>query len=244
MYYEIYGTGILPLVLIHGGGSTIETSFGASLPLFAAYGKVIAVELQAHGRTGDRNTPESFDQDADDVAALMQYLKVDKANFLGFSNGGTTALKIAIKHPEIVNKTVALSAVYRRDGLIPGFFDGMQHATLKDMPAPLQEGYLKVAPDKSQLQVMFDKDVQRMVAFKDWPDSELRSIKAHTLIMAADKDVTTPEHAIKMTQLIPGARLCILPGVHGSCIGEACTPNKDDKLIGAIVTLIEAFLKE
>src|SRR5713226_6395711 len=99
MYYEIYGAGAMPLVLIHGGGSTIETTFGNILPLLSDYGKVIAVELQAHGRTNDRDAPESFEQDADDVAALLHYLKVDKANFLGFSNGGTTTMQIAISHP-------------------------------------------------------------------------------------------------------------------------------------------------
>jgi pimeloyl-ACP methyl ester carboxylesterase len=57
MYYEIYGDGAIPLVLIHGGGSTIETTFGTILPLLSGYGKLIAVELQAHGRTSDRDTP-------------------------------------------------------------------------------------------------------------------------------------------------------------------------------------------
>jgi pimeloyl-ACP methyl ester carboxylesterase len=83
MYYEIHGNnGTMPLVLIHGGGSTIETTFGNVLPLLSRCRKVIAVELQAHGRTSDRDAPESFEQDADDVVALLKYLKVDKANFL------------------------------------------------------------------------------------------------------------------------------------------------------------------
>ena len=124
MYYEIHGQGTIPLVLLHGGGSTIEVTFANILPLFARYNKVIAVELQAHGRTSDRNPPESFEQDADDVAALLKYLKVDKANLLGFSNGGTTSLQIAIRHPEIVNKIVDVAGAYQREGFIPGFFDG------------------------------------------------------------------------------------------------------------------------
>jgi len=110
MYYEIYGDGKIPLVLIHGGGSTIESSFGNMIPLLSDYGKLIGVELQAHGRTSDRNGPETFEQDADDVAALLKYLKIDKANFLGFSNGGTTTTQIAIRHPEIVNKIVVVSS--------------------------------------------------------------------------------------------------------------------------------------
>ena len=100
MYYEIQGSGTIPLVLIHGGGSTIESSFGKLLPAFAAYTSVIAVELQAHGRTNDRDAPESFEQDADDVAGLLRYLGVGKANIFGFSNGGSTAMQVAIRHPD------------------------------------------------------------------------------------------------------------------------------------------------
>ncbi len=138
MYYELYGKGEIPLVLIHGGGSTIQSSFGELLPLIMDYGKIIGVELQAHGRTSDRNTPESFEQDADDVAGLLEYLKIEKANFLGFSNGGTTTMQIAIRHPEIVDKIVIVSAAFKREGFISGFFESMHHATLDNMPQPLK----------------------------------------------------------------------------------------------------------
>jgi pimeloyl-ACP methyl ester carboxylesterase len=121
MYYQIHGKGGLPLVLIHGGGSTIETSFGAVLPQLSREGEVVAVELQAHGRTSDRDQEETFEQDADDVAALLKYLKIEKANFLGFSNGGNTAMQIGIRHPETVNKLVIASAFYKREGDDPGF---------------------------------------------------------------------------------------------------------------------------
>lgn len=244
MYYEIHGQGNMPLVLIHGGGSTIETSFGTILPLLAALYKIIAVELQAHGRTSDRDAPESFKQDADDVAALLAHLNIGKANFLGFSNGGSTTLQIAIRHPEIVNKLIPVAAAYRRDGLIPGFFDGMQQASLENMPGPLKEAYVKVAPDKNQLQVMFEKDKQRMINFADWPDEEIKSIKAPALFMVADKDVVTVEHTLKMTQLVQGATLVVLPGIHGSFIGEICTVEKNSKLPEITVALIETFLNK
>jgi len=244
MYYEIYGNDAMPLVLIHGGGSTIETSFGTILPFLSGYSKVIAVELQAHGRTNDRNTPESFEQDADDVAALLKYLKVDKANILGFSNGGTTTMQIAIRHPEIINKIVVVSANYKKGGMIPGFFDGLQNATLADMPALLKTAYLKVTPDKNRLQVMFNKDRDRMLNFKDMTDDDLRSINAATLLMAADQDVITIEHTVKMSHLIPGARLVILPGTHGSFIGEVCTVTNGSKLPEVTATLVEEFLNE
>lgn len=244
MYYEIHGSSGTPLVLIHGGGSTIESSFDNILPLLSAYGKLIAVELQAHGRTSDRNAPESFQQDADDVAALLAYLKIDKADFLGFSNGGSTTLQIAIRHPAIVNKIIAIAAAYRRDGFITGFFDGMQQANLGNMPEPLKVSYIKLAPDKNQLQVMFEKDKQRMIGFSDWPDDDIKSIKAPALLMIADKDVVTVEHTLKISQLIPGAKLVVLPGVHGSFIGEVCTVNKSSKLPAVTVQIIEEFLNE
>ncbi|MGZ4001722.1 MAG: alpha/beta fold hydrolase, partial [Mucilaginibacter sp.] len=150
MYYEIHGEGKMPLVLIHGGGSTIETTFAVTLPLFATHRRVIAVEMQAHGRTADRDVPESFEQDADDVAALLKYLKIDKADFFGFSNGGTTTLQLAIRHPEMVNKIVNLAGAYQREGFFTGFFDGFEGATLDSMPGPLKEAFLKVTPDKAR----------------------------------------------------------------------------------------------
>ncbi|MDZ4846107.1 MAG: alpha/beta hydrolase [Chitinophagales bacterium] len=101
MYYEIHGTGA-PLVLIHGGSSTIQTTFGRVLPVFAKTHKVIAVEMQAHGRTADIDRPLSFEQDADDVAALLKYLNISKADIFGFSNGASTTLQLAIRHPELI----------------------------------------------------------------------------------------------------------------------------------------------
>lgn len=138
MYYEIHGGG-MPLVLIHGGGSTIMSTFGRILPELAKTHQVIAVELQAHGHTPDIDRPLSFEQDADDVAALLEQLHVGKADILGFSNGGTTALQIAVRHPALVNKLVLASATYKRDGMQPGFFEGMQHASMENMPQPLKD---------------------------------------------------------------------------------------------------------
>lgn len=220
MYYEIHGEGDMPLVLIHGGGSTIESSFSHLLPILARSRRIVAMELQAHGRTNDREGPESFQQDADDVAALLTWLGVAKADILGFSNGGSTTLKLAIRYPEQVNRIVVVSGAYRRDGFVTGFFDGFPNATIEVMPAVLHEAYLKVAPDKSKLAVMFEKDKQRMINFEDWSDDELRGIQAPAMIVSSDRDVVTVEHAARMRQIIPDAQLVILPGVHGSSIGS------------------------
>ena len=243
MYYEIHGEGGMPLLLIHGGGSTIETTFGNILPLLASHGRVIAVELQAHGHTSDRNSEESFEQDADDVAGLLDFLKIEKSDIFGFSNGGNTAMQVAIRHPEKVNKLVIASAFYQREGFIPGFFEGMEHASLENMPAPLKEAYLKVAPDKSHLQVMHDKDRDRMRYVKDWTDESLQSIKAKTLLIVGDHDVVTTGHTVKMSHLIPNSSLMVLPGVHGSYIGEVCSVKKGSKIPEMAVEVVEEFLK-
>ncbi|HEY8917688.1 MAG TPA: alpha/beta hydrolase [Chitinophaga sp.] len=245
MYYEIHGNdGGLPLVLIHGGGSTIETTFGVILPMLAAHNKVIAVEMQAHGRTSDRNAPETFEQDARDVAALLKYLKVDKANIMGFSDGGCTTMQLAMSHPELLNKMVVVSSNYQREGMAPGFFEGLQNATLKDMPEPLKAGFLKVTPDQDRLQNVFEKDRSRRLVFQDWPDAALQAIKTPALIMAGDKDVITTEHIVKLSRLIPGAQLIILPGVHGTLLGEICSAKKGSRQPEITATLVQEFLNE
>ena len=241
MYYEIYGEGDLPLVLIHGGGSTIQSSFGVLLPMLCERGKVIGVELQAHGRTTDRDAPETFEQDADDVAALIRFLNVPKANVLGFSNGGSTAMQLAIRHPEIVNKIMVIAGAYQREGFIPALFEGMPHATLSDMPKALQDAFLAVTPDQNRLQTMFEKDVDRMIHFKDWPEQKLRSINAPALFICSDQDVVTPAHTLKMSQLVPAGRLIVLPGVHGAYIGAAEAP-RDAMLPSITAGFIENFL--
>jgi pimeloyl-ACP methyl ester carboxylesterase len=244
MYYEVHGKGEIPLVLIHGGGSTIESTFGEILPVLTKNNLIIAVELQAHGRTSDRNAPESFEQDADDVATLLKYLKITKANILGFSNGGTTALQISIRHPKLVNKLVVISANYQREGLISGFFEGMQHATIDNMPEPLKASFLKVTPDPKKLQTMFEKDKNRMISFKDILDEAIRAIAASTFVIVADHDVVTVPHAQKMASLLKNAQLAVLPGVHGSLIGEICARETKSHMTEISARLIEDFLNK
>ncbi len=241
MYYEIHGKGE-PLVLIHGGGSTIGTSFGTILPMLAAGFKVIAVELQAHGHTDDRNSPVTFEQDADDVASLMQQLGISNASFFGFSNGGNTAMQIAIRHPGLVNRLVLASTFYKRDGMVPGFFEGLSKATLQDMPLSLREAFLKANPDSGKLLTMFTKDRDRMVRFVDWSDETVRSIRVPTLIVNGDRDVIQASHAAAMAKLIAGSRLLILPATHGEYIGVAEGPHANPNMIALTVSIIKRFL--
>lgn len=241
MYYEMYGHG-KPLVLIHGGGSTIQSNFEKVIPLFAKSRKVIAVELQAHGRTGDRNADLTFEQDADDVATLLKNLKIDTADFLGFSNGGTTAIQIAIRYPEMVNKIILCSALAKRNGVPEHFWGFMEQVKLENMPEQLREAYMKVSSDTNGLQVMFAKDAKRMINFKDISDEKMKSIKAPTLIIIGDKDIITPEHAIEMHRLIANSELAIIPGGHGEYIGEITTLKSDFKESDFVVPMIERFL--
>lgn len=245
MYYEIHGKGEIPLVLIHGGGSTIGTTFGNILPLLAAHYKVIAVEMQAHGHTGDRDAPETFQQDAEDIATLLKNLNVTKANFFGFSNGGQTLFELANRHPQIINKLIIASTFYKRSGAaFPGFFEGMASATLDQMPKPYHEAFLAIKPNSNLLYNMFNKDRNRMMNFKDWSDDALRSIQAPTLILSGDHDVATNEHTVLMSKLIPHAQLAILPGTHGSYFGELLTAVKGSKMTEITAGLVREFLGE
>ena len=242
MYFEIHGSGS-PLVLLHGGGSTIMSTFGRILPQLAKTHQVIAVELQAHGHTADINRPLSFEQDADDVAALLGQLHVEKADIMGFSNGGTTSLQIAIRHPQLVHKLVLIATAYKRDAFQPGFFEGFQHASLESMPGPLKQAYLEANPDPKGLQVMFDRDVARMVAFQDITDSAIKSIQAPSLVINGDAEVIRAEHAMSLSRTLPHARLAILPGGHGDYIAEICAAEQQSKVPALVIEMIETFLK-
>jgi pimeloyl-ACP methyl ester carboxylesterase len=243
MYYEIYGQG-KPLILVHGGGSTIQSNFGKVIPLFAKNRKVIAIELQAHGRTNDRNADLTFEQDADDIATLLKNLNIAKADFFGFSNGGTTTLQIAIRHPELVDKIVLGSALAKRSGVPLWFWDFMKGAKLENMPEQLKTAYNQVAPDTNGLEIMHDRDVKRMVNFKDIPDEQIKSIKSPALIIIGDKDVITPEHAIELHRQIEGSELAIIPGGHGEYIGEITTIKPGFTESELIVPIIEKFLNK
>lgn len=242
MYYEIHGKG-MPLVLLHGGGSTIASNWSRILPELARNHQVIAVELQAHGHTADIDRPLSFEQDADDVAALLQQLHIEKADIMGFSNGGTTALQIGIRHPELVNKLILASALYKREGMMQGFFEGMEHASFDQMPQPLKDAYVKANPDPKGLDAMFHRDVARMVAFKDISDELIKNIQAPAFVINGDKDAVLAEHAFKLSRTLPHAELAILPGGHGDYIGEICAPDRNSKIPDLVVAMIEKFLK-
>jgi pimeloyl-ACP methyl ester carboxylesterase len=246
MYYEVHGpphpAAPVPLVLLHGGGSTIDVTFGKVLPLLARDRRVIAVEEQGHGRTTDRDAPVAFETSADDVAALLRSLKVERADLFGFSNGASVALQVAIRHPELVRKLVFASSFTKHDGARPEFWEFMAHADFSSMPQPLKDAYLRVNPDPQKLRTMHDKDLARMQHFQDVPDELLRSVRAPTLIVGGDQDIMQPEHLVELTHLIPGARLLVLPGGHGDYLGELVMAPPDSRDYELTARLVEEFL--
>ena len=243
MYYEVHGEG-KPLVLIHGGGSTISSNYSKIIPIFSKFRKVIAMELQAYGRTSDRGVESTFEQDADDVAVLLQNMGIKKADVLGFSNGATTALQFAIRHGEMLDQLVLCSPMAKRNGVPDWFWDFMAKSSLDQMPPALQEAFLSVNPDRHALQIMHDRDAKRMVNFKDIPDELIMGISSKTLIIIGENDIITPQHAEALQKQISKAELVILPRGHGDWIGEVSgsnPQNADQPLLA--VPLIRQFLE-
>ena len=228
MYYEIHGTG-RPLVLLHGGLGAIEM-FGPNLPGLAKGRRVIAVDLQGHGRTADIDRPLSVELMADDIAALIKHLKLERPDVMGYSLGGGVALQTAIRHPEVVGKLVAVSAPFRRNAFYPEILAQQEQvgaATAEAMKqTPMYQLYSSIAPRPEDWPRLLGKIGEAMK--KDFDFSrEIVGIKAPTLIVASDADIFPPAHAVKLFGLLgggkrdggwdgsgrPKSRLAILPGL-------------------------------
>ncbi|MBX6342316.1 MAG: alpha/beta hydrolase [Thermomicrobiaceae bacterium] len=223
MYYEVHGAG-QPLVLLHGALSAIGTSFGRMLPALARSRQVIAVEQQAHGRTADVDRPLSVAGMADDTAALLRYLGVERADLFGYSLGAAIALEMGIRHGDLVRKLVLASVTYTADGLHPGLLAGLDQLQPEHLAGtPWQEEYARIAPRPADWPTLVAKvtDLNRRIA--DWPAEAVQAIQAPTMIVAGDSDIVRPEHAVEMFRLLgggvpgdtvglPQSRLAILPG--------------------------------
>ena len=245
IYYEVHGDHDgTPLVLLHGGGSTIDSNFGRVLPFLARSRRVIALEEQGHGRTSDRDQPFTFERSADDVAGLLRHLKVSQADIFGFSNGATVALQVAIRHPEVVRKLVFASSFTKRDGAQPQLWEFIELADIANMPQVLKDAFLAVNPDSQRLKTMHDKDAARMAGFTDAPDSTVRTVLAPTLIITGDRDVARVEHALELSRVFPDARLLVLPSGHGDYLAEASSAPAETGYAEITARLLERFLSE
>ena len=225
MYYEIHGTGT-PLVLLHGGLMTIE-ALVPLLPALAQSHSVIVPELEGHGRTADLDRPLSYEQMAEDVAVLLEQLEIKQADFFGYSLGGTVALQIAMRHPDLVHKLVVVSAPYRQEGYYPSVIESWSSLSAEAFSGtPIEQAYAQTAPDPEHWPVFLEKVKHALMSFKGWPASDMQLIKAPTLIMLGDDDVMRPEHAVEMFRLlgsdkpegsmtnVPRSQLAVLPGTN------------------------------
>lgn len=205
MYYEITGTG-QPLILLHGGFGNTELFMPAREALSKNY-KVIAVDLQGHGRTADIERPIVPDSLANDIAALINELKLGKTNIVGYSLGGMVALRLAIQHPELLQKVVLVSTPFKRKGWFPDLLaqqDQMGPASAEAMKqSPLYQSYSKMAPKPDD----WTKFVTKMGAFiqrdYDW-SKEVAGIKLPVLLVSADADGVMPGHMVEFFKLLGG----------------------------------------
>jgi len=204
MYYEVYGQG-KPLVLLHGAFNTIPMAFGMLIPELSKGRQVIAVEMQGHGRTADIDRPFSFESMADDVAALLKYLKKDSADIFGYSMGGGIAWQLAIRHPEAVKKLVIASAVYKYEGWTPETRAILPNITPEIFEhTPIKSQYDSLAPDPKHWTEFINKMKKFITTSYDFGAEKIKAIKSPTLIIAGDGDGVLPEHAVEMFRLRHG----------------------------------------
>jgi pimeloyl-ACP methyl ester carboxylesterase len=250
IYHEVHGAarpGTVPLLLIHGGGSTIGTNWGLLIPELTPTRQVIAVELQGHGRTASH--PErvpSFDNSAEDVAALLHRLRLGPVDVLGFSNGGNTAMRLTMRHPDLVRRQIIASALYRREGMIDGFWDGLAAATdVSSMPATYREADRDMHPnDPDHQRLLFELDRRQMLDFTDWAPDDLAAMDAPTLFVSGDRDVVRAEHTVELAAVTPGARVLIVPGTHGDFLGEQLAANGDPTAMRRTLPWLLSFLDQ
>ena len=212
LYYETAGTGP-PLVLIHGSLMTIGL-MNDYPALLAEHRRVIAVELQAHGRTPDISRPLRYELLADDIAALLDHLGLAHADLFGYSLGAAVAMQVAIRHPDRVRRLVCMSVSYQTAGM---------HA---EMSAPVdvdesleqlegsqyQRAYQAVAPDPGRWPDLVRKVLELDAQPQDWPAEQVAGIRAPVMLIAGDNDIVRLEHVVEMYHLLGG-------GVFGDVAG-------------------------
>ena len=227
MYYEQHGAGE-PLLLLHGGLGGMSM-FASVLPPLAETRQVIAVELEGHGHTALRGAPLSFEQMADDLAALLQQLGHARADVVGYSLGGDAALQLAGRHPERVRKLVLVSVPFKSDAWYPEVRAGMRalgpEAAQGMTASPMYQEYVNAAPRPEDWPALVTRVGELIRQDYDWSDV-VAAIRAPTLLVFGDADSIRPAHAVEFYERLGGgqrdagwdnsgmpvSRLAILPG--------------------------------
>lgn len=220
LYYEIHGAGA-PLVMLHGGVNPSDF-FGAPLAEMAKTHKVIAIHMRGHGFSTDANAPWTYEQMADDVAAVMDELGIQKADFMGWSLGAGVALQTAIRHPETVGKLVAISMNFRGDAYFPEVaaeFDAMPAKAAEYARGVEQSPLAKLYADVDW-ERMFRKTGEMNDPDHDWSEG-VSGIRSPTLLIFADADMMPPEHMVEFYRLMGGGTRDA--GIDGS---KRPTPNQ------------------
>jgi pimeloyl-ACP methyl ester carboxylesterase len=244
MYYEVSGAGD-PLIVLHGAYMNIP-SMGAIIPKLAESHKVYALEFQGHGRTTDIDRPITYPNLADDAAAFMDAVGLQKADVFGYSMGAAAGLQLAIRHPDKVNKLIAASAAYDAEGWQPEFKAFIPQMTVEMFVAmPFAEEYRKLAADPDGFPAL----VEKLIALEKEPmawKAEVKAMKTPVLIITGDADVATLEHSVALFRLLgggvmgdmgkplPASRLAVLPATaHTAVITQT----------DLLLAFIEPFLK-
>lgn len=226
LYHEIYGQGE-PLVLIHGGLTTIGEMQGWVQPL-AKTRRVIAVEMQGHGHTADTDRPMSFATMGNDIAALLDQLKIPKADLAGHSFGGAIAIRTAIQHPERVRRLVVISSPSARSGWYPEAQRGMSQvgASMAENMMQTPTGQLsKRWPEPQRFPQFLDKMGKMMSQDYDW-SADIAKLPLPVLLVFADNDSVSQKHIAEFFALLGGgvkepgwlntqlskSRLAVVPG--------------------------------
>jgi pimeloyl-ACP methyl ester carboxylesterase len=209
MYCEVYGKG-KPLLMIHGNGGSIS-AFTKNIPYFTKRYKVIVADSRAQGKSTDSKDSLSFEMMADDFAALLDAMHIDKSYVIGWSDGGINALLLAMRHPDKVIKLASTGANLWPDStaLIPSEWKGEQkyYNESKDKPRT-------TAKEKNDWKIFMLDWLQPNV-----PITALKAIQCSSLIICGDHDLITLEHTVLIYQHIPKAYLWVLPNSgHGTLI--------------------------
>jgi pimeloyl-ACP methyl ester carboxylesterase len=225
MYYEVHGTGE-PLVLLHGAFMAISGDWCDWCEWIAELSKtrkVIAIDMQGHGRTADIERDITYENLSDDVAALLEYLKIPNADIMGYSLGGGVAMQCAIRHPEMVRKVVSISAPMRRDGWVKeanDFWPTFKWEMFKGTPAEI--GYKKLSPTPDKFPDFVNHIKEAALRPYDFGADNFKAARAPMFFIHGDADGVRLEHIAEMYRLKGGevhgdmsprsaSRLAILP---------------------------------
>jgi pimeloyl-ACP methyl ester carboxylesterase len=231
LYHEVYGefgkSKASPLLLIPGAFMGTD-SMKSWVSAFAGQRTVIVFDQQGHGRTPDTPREMSYEQFADDAAALLRALKVERADVMGYSDGGAVALQVALRHPALVSKLVSMSATYRDDGWYPSLSEGIEGQSATAFAGTsVEKAFKEHTPDAAAFDAYLEKMKVLGINGHNISDEQMRSIPAKTMVIIGDADGVKPEHALAMFKLrggggkeaaasgmlreVPAARLVILP---------------------------------